>query len=148
MTLQCLCLCRAREALRQCLPDQLKDGTFMNCLKDDNSTKRWLSQLLKNLETPGLPTGPGGMNLAPWVDVSRWQPLLFSAEVGTDNGKQGPCVADSDSFNSRFNLIPNWAAELASCSPTREDRTSELYSPSASDRLPFSLILLERWQDF
>lgn len=56
---------RAREALRQCLPDQLKDGTFMNCLKDDNSTKRWLSQLLKNLETPGLPTGPGSMSLAP-----------------------------------------------------------------------------------
>lgn len=41
---------RAREALRQCLPDQLKDNTFVNCLKDDNSTKRWLSQLLKNLE--------------------------------------------------------------------------------------------------
>lgn len=44
---------RAREALRQCLPDQLKDTTFMNCLKDDNSTKRWISQLLKNLENPG-----------------------------------------------------------------------------------------------
>jgi len=42
---------RAREALRQCLPDQLKDNTFVNCLKDDKSTKHWLSQLLKNLET-------------------------------------------------------------------------------------------------
>lgn len=42
---------RAREALRQCLPDQLKDNTFSNCLKDDKSTKHWLSQLLKNLET-------------------------------------------------------------------------------------------------
>ncbi|XP_031569277.1 CCR4-NOT transcription complex subunit 9-like [Actinia tenebrosa] len=41
---------RAREALRQCLPDQLKDGTFSNCLKDDASTKRWLSQLMKNLQ--------------------------------------------------------------------------------------------------
>lgn len=120
----------------------------MNCLKDDNSTKRWLSQLLKNLETPGLPTGPGGMSLAPWVDLSRWQPLLLSAEVDTDNGKQGPCVADSDSFNSRFNLIPNCAAELSSCSQMQEDGTSELYSPSASDRLPFSFILLERWQEF
>ncbi|XP_035226127.1 CCR4-NOT transcription complex subunit 9-like isoform X3 [Stegodyphus dumicola] len=42
---------RAREALRQCLPDQLKDNTFANCLKEDKSTKHWLSQLLKNLET-------------------------------------------------------------------------------------------------
>ncbi|XP_067119345.1 CCR4-NOT transcription complex subunit 9 [Centruroides vittatus] len=50
---------RAREALRQCLPDQLKDNTFANCLKDDKSTKHWLSQLLKNLEpvsvSPRLP---------------------------------------------------------------------------------------------
>jgi len=42
---------RAREALRQCLPDQLKDNTFANCLKEDKSTKHWLSQLLKNLES-------------------------------------------------------------------------------------------------
>jgi CCR4-NOT transcription complex subunit 9 len=41
---------RAREALRQCLPDQLKDSTFNNCLKDDKSTRNWLGQLLKNLE--------------------------------------------------------------------------------------------------
>lgn len=47
---------RACEALRQCLPDQLKDSTFATCLKDDNSTKRWLSQLQVNLEAP---TGPG-----------------------------------------------------------------------------------------
>lgn len=51
---------RAREALRQCLPDQLKDQTFVTCLKDDNSTKRWLAQLLKNLETPGPPV-PGSL---------------------------------------------------------------------------------------
>lgn len=42
---------RAREALRQCLPDQLKDNTFASCLQDDKSTSHWLSQLLKNLET-------------------------------------------------------------------------------------------------
>lgn len=42
---------RAREALRQCLPDQLKDQTFAACLKDDKSTKHWLQQLLSNLES-------------------------------------------------------------------------------------------------
>uniref|UniRef100_A0A336MA08 CCR4-NOT transcription complex subunit 9 n=1 Tax=Culicoides sonorensis TaxID=179676 RepID=A0A336MA08_CULSO len=41
---------RAREALRQCLPDQLRDGTFAACLQEDNSTKHWLALLIKNLE--------------------------------------------------------------------------------------------------
>lgn len=41
---------RAREALRQCLPDQLRDGTFSACLQEDKSTKHWLTQLIKNLE--------------------------------------------------------------------------------------------------
>lgn len=58
-------LTRAREALRQCLPDQLKDGTFSNCLKDDASTKRWLSQLMKNLQDPTL-ADPRGIPLPPW----------------------------------------------------------------------------------
>ncbi|XP_025096020.1 CCR4-NOT transcription complex subunit 9-like isoform X1 [Pomacea canaliculata] len=51
---------RAREALRQCLPDQLKDSTFNNTLKDDASTKRWLMQLQQNLEAPLVPD-PRGM---------------------------------------------------------------------------------------
>lgn len=55
---------RAREALRQCLPDQLKDSTFTSCLKDDASTKRWLLQLQQNLEAPGVPD-PRGMPLHP-----------------------------------------------------------------------------------
>lgn len=55
---------RAREALRQCLPDQLKDGTFSNCLKDDASTKRWLMQLQTNLEAPPV-QDPRGMPLHP-----------------------------------------------------------------------------------
>eukprot|EP00045_Choanoeca_perplexa_P001560 m.20611 g.20611 ORF g.20611 m.20611 type:complete len:308 (-) comp11030_c0_seq1:104-1027(-) len=47
---------RAREALRQCLPEPLKDDTFVACLKDDATTKRWLQQLLNNLtEASRLP---------------------------------------------------------------------------------------------
>ncbi|XP_055624040.1 CCR4-NOT transcription complex subunit 9 [Toxorhynchites rutilus septentrionalis] len=49
---------RAREALRQCLPDQLRDGTFAACLQEDKSTKPWLSLLLKNLETVAVATDP------------------------------------------------------------------------------------------
>jgi CCR4-NOT transcription complex subunit 9 len=40
---------RARDALRLCLPDQLKDDTFAPHVKDEHS-KMWLMQLLKNLE--------------------------------------------------------------------------------------------------
>lgn len=42
---------RAREALKQCLPRELRDNTFANGLRDDKSTKNWLSNLLKNLES-------------------------------------------------------------------------------------------------
>lgn len=40
---------RAREALRQCLPDRLRDSTFAHLLKDDITTKRCLNSLLINL---------------------------------------------------------------------------------------------------
>ncbi|KAI8880096.1 Rcd1-domain-containing protein [Backusella circina FSU 941] len=40
---------RAREALRQCLPEPLRDSTFHQALKDDIATKRCLGQLLLNL---------------------------------------------------------------------------------------------------
>lgn len=36
---------RARDALRQCLPDPLRDETFAECLRDDQTTKKWLQQL-------------------------------------------------------------------------------------------------------
>ncbi|XP_063964484.1 CCR4-NOT transcription complex subunit 9 [Lytechinus pictus] len=55
---------RARGALRQCLPDQLKDNSFMAVLKDDGSTKRWLAQLIKNLtETSSM--DPRGIPMPP-----------------------------------------------------------------------------------
>lgn len=57
-------VCRAREALRQCLPDQLKDTTFAQVLKDDTTTKRWLAQLIKNLQE-GQVTDPRGIPLPP-----------------------------------------------------------------------------------
>ncbi|KAM8720053.1 hypothetical protein ACLKA7_006153 [Drosophila subpalustris] len=49
---------RARKALGQCLPDQLRDGTFTQCLQDDKSTKQWLQMLIKNLEL-GATQQPG-----------------------------------------------------------------------------------------
>lgn len=40
---------RARQALRQCLPEPLRDATFSAVLRDDAATKRCLAQLLINL---------------------------------------------------------------------------------------------------
>jgi len=42
---------RAREALRQCLPEPLGDATFSSVLRDDAATKRCLAQLHINLST-------------------------------------------------------------------------------------------------
>eukprot|EP00455_Lapot_gusevi_P051200 TRINITY_DN757_c0_g1_i6.p1 TRINITY_DN757_c0_g1~~TRINITY_DN757_c0_g1_i6.p1 ORF type:complete len:331 (+),score=87.27 TRINITY_DN757_c0_g1_i6:55-1047(+) len=40
---------RAREALKTCLPDPLRDSAIHNHLKDDQGTKKWLAQLLLNI---------------------------------------------------------------------------------------------------
>lgn len=75
--------CRAREALRQCLPDQLKDTTFAQVLKDDTTTKRWLAQLVKNLQE-GQVTDPRGIPLPP-----QWSspiPSHYSPQVGEGRG--------------------------------------------------------------
>jgi hypothetical protein len=46
--------------LCQCLPDQLRDDTFAACLKEDKSTKHWLTQLLKNLDNMNAGQQSGG----------------------------------------------------------------------------------------
>ncbi|CAK7202690.1 RNA-binding protein, CCR4-NOT complex subunit Rcd1 [Sporothrix eucalyptigena] len=50
---------RAREALRQCLPEPLRDATFSAVLRDDAATKRCLAQLLINLSDNIVETGTG-----------------------------------------------------------------------------------------
>lgn len=43
---------RAREALRSCLPELLRNPQFTACLKNDETTRRWLAQLLANVGFP------------------------------------------------------------------------------------------------
>ena len=52
---------RAREALRQCLPDALRNDTFGFALKDDGTTRRWLMALLSNIADGAVGGGQGGM---------------------------------------------------------------------------------------
>ncbi|CEM19699.1 unnamed protein product [Vitrella brassicaformis CCMP3155] len=58
---------RAREALRQCLPDSLKDQTFARSLQEDPAMKKWLHQLLAAIQTTGASkqTKPDGQTVAP-----------------------------------------------------------------------------------
>jgi len=51
---------RAREALRQCLPEPLRDATFSPVLRDDAATKRCLAQLLINLSDNVVDAANGG----------------------------------------------------------------------------------------
>merc|ERR1712046_401554 len=44
---------RAREAMRQCLPEQFRDSTFTGVLKEDQATRVWLGKLLSNVSEGG-----------------------------------------------------------------------------------------------
>ncbi|KAL1307465.1 uncharacterized protein [Arachis hypogaea] len=53
---------RACDALRSCLPEMLRDATFNTCLREDQTTRRWLQQLLHNVgvnRVPPLQAGAG-----------------------------------------------------------------------------------------
>lgn len=44
---------RARDALKHCLPEQLRNDTFTSLIADDPNMKKWLYQLLLNVADPG-----------------------------------------------------------------------------------------------
>ncbi|XP_072055059.1 uncharacterized protein [Arachis hypogaea] len=53
---------KACDALRSCLPEMLRDATFNTCLREDQTTRRWLQQLLHNVgvnRVPPLQAGAG-----------------------------------------------------------------------------------------
>eukprot|EP01063_Lacrimia_lanifica_P004309 TRINITY_DN123_c0_g7_i1.p1 TRINITY_DN123_c0_g7~~TRINITY_DN123_c0_g7_i1.p1 ORF type:complete len:342 (+),score=166.03 TRINITY_DN123_c0_g7_i1:122-1147(+) len=45
---------KARDALKHCLPDQLRDATFAEYLQEDMAMRRWLFQLLLNIGDPNV----------------------------------------------------------------------------------------------
>ena len=72
---------RAREALRQCLPEPLRDATFSAALRDDAATKRCLGQLLYNLSDNAV---DGSAAQTPGGSISG--SIAGSAVVGSDLG--------------------------------------------------------------
>lgn len=53
---------RACDALRSCLPDMLRDTTFSSCLREDQTTRRWLQQLLHNVNGNRVALQAGGFD--------------------------------------------------------------------------------------
>lgn len=49
-------MCRARDALKSTLPDTLRDPSFANAIRNEESVQKWLSALLVNV---GDPVAPG-----------------------------------------------------------------------------------------
>uniref|UniRef100_A0A2K6UMC3 CCR4-NOT transcription complex subunit 9 n=1 Tax=Saimiri boliviensis boliviensis TaxID=39432 RepID=A0A2K6UMC3_SAIBB len=63
---------RAHEALRQCLPDQLKDTTFAQVLKDDTTMTYWLAQLGQVTDPWGVPCPLSDPSLFPPTTPPSW----------------------------------------------------------------------------
>ncbi|CAH8523768.1 unnamed protein product [Schistosoma mattheei] len=59
---------RARDALRTCLPQQLVDGTFSSLLENDVATRRWLTQLIRQLSVRAV--GSAATSSTPASSVS------------------------------------------------------------------------------
>lgn len=72
---------RALQALRQCLPDQLKDNTFAQCLADDRSTQHWLNLLIANLNAAAGATDQTGI-----VPISATSATTTGAAAGASGG--------------------------------------------------------------
>ena len=47
---------RAREALKDCLPEALKGQAFTNVLRSEEAVQRWLTTLLKNISDGAVVT--------------------------------------------------------------------------------------------
>ena len=55
---------KARDALRECLPESLNDSTFASVFRNEESVQRWHMQLVNNLSTSGDPPQQGGTGAA------------------------------------------------------------------------------------
>ncbi|KAL1871698.1 RNA-binding protein, CCR4-NOT complex subunit Rcd1 [Diaporthe australafricana] len=85
---------RAREALRQCLPEPLRDATFSSVLRDDAATKRCLTQLLVALSDNAMPDNAAYHSLPVLPQSkSRFQSFLKERE----KMRNADCKPEEDS---------------------------------------------------
>lgn len=53
-------LCSARDALKQCLPEALRDNSFTSVLRTEEAVQRWLALLMKNIGESGASGSTAG----------------------------------------------------------------------------------------
>ena len=83
---------RAREALRQCLPEALRDNSFALHVKDDQTVKRWLNSLLYNLSNAGAPA-PTTQDAPQTTNPNHHPPNLHHLQQQQPPGQQLPATA-------------------------------------------------------
>ncbi|MBA0626556.1 hypothetical protein Godav_004210 [Gossypium davidsonii] len=71
---------RACDALRSCLPDMLRDATFSTCLREDQTTRRWLQQLLHNVGVSRVPTLQAGAGFDHMLNESNDEAAAASGQ--------------------------------------------------------------------
>jgi len=85
----------ARDALRQCLPESLKDQTFATTIGNEESVQKWLQLLLKNLSEGSTAQSTG--STAPVTSA----PLTAAAVVaGGASSMMGKPAGQATGWNS------------------------------------------------
>lgn len=82
---------RARDALKQCLPEPLKDPNFAMQVISEESVQRWLALLLKNVSEPSVSASatvgpPPGVSPPPGVPTPAAPPALSKPTSGPPPG--------------------------------------------------------------
>jgi len=91
LSASCTCVPRACDALRHKLPDQLRDNSFPEELKDDQATQRWLHELLGRVGESATPPPAAPANSAHHLHnshVPTVQPLPASGHHMALHGVQ------------------------------------------------------------
>lgn len=107
---------RARDALRQCLPEALRDQTFASTIRGEESVQKWLALLMKNLsERPAASaaagTVPGEEGATSGATATATAAVATAVSAGASAGK-----SDSYSFAAAAGItatVPgsvNWSA--------------------------------------
>lgn len=112
---------RAREALRQCLPDALRDSTFSNCLRDDVTTKRWLTQAREPPTPASTPLSPSPLLAASPRSPDPARPLphpypsphpLRARTAPAGNSLRDVCARLLAAVQLLFNITESSAAQM------------------------------------
>ena len=96
---------KAREALRVCLPDTLRDQTFASTIKGEDSVQKWLNALLKNIGegTTGTSTSNSNNNNG----IAGVSPLLTSIKSSSTTTISSNSQSSVNTPNSTVPL-PTW----------------------------------------